>query len=225
MLDLRFIRENPDQVRLALQQKRGSLDLDQLLEIDQQVQTLKRQTEEVQAARNANAKAVGSAPPTERAALVERGKQLGQQLASLEPQLRELEQQLRQLLYLTPTLPWPRVPVGPDDSHNLETRRHGEPPQFDFAPLDHIELMQRNGWADFERAARVAGTRSYILRGDLMRYEQAVLQFALDQVSANGFIPMSVPSLAREEVFYGHGQFPTARDQVYEVNQGEAFLA
>lgn len=225
MLDLRFIREHPDQVRLALQQKRGSLDLDQLLDLDQQVQALKRQTEEVQAARNANAKAVGSAPPTERTALVERGKQLGQQLASLEPQLRQVEHQLRQLLYLTPTLPWAGAPVGPDDSHNLETRRHGEPPQFDFAPLDHIELMQRNGWADFERAARVAGTRSYILRGDLMRYEQAVLQFALDQVSANGFIPMSVPSLAREEVFYGHGQFPTARDQVYEVNQGEAFLA
>ncbi|MCL6526845.1 MAG: serine--tRNA ligase [Thermaceae bacterium] len=225
MLDLKFIRENPEAVRKAIEQKGSSLNLDELLTLDRQVLELKRQTEALQAERNANAKAAAKATPEERPALIERGKAIGHQLSELEPQLRELEGKLKQLLYLTPTLPWEGAPVGPDDSFNLETRTHGRPRTFLFEPLDHVALIEKNDWGDLERAAKVSGSRSYILKGDLMLYEQALLRFALDRMIQAGFTPMSVPSLTKEEVLYGHGQFPTARDQVYSVNGGEAFLA
>ncbi len=225
MLDIKFIRENPEIVRRALEQKAGTLNLDELLALDAQVSELKRKTEQLQAERNANARAASKARPEERAAMIEKGKEIGQKLAELEPQLRELEGQLKDLLYLTPTIPWEGAPEGPDDSFNVETRVHGNPRIFLFEPLDHVALMERNGWADLERAAKVSGSRSYILRGDLMVYEQALLRFALDQMVRAGFTPLSVPSLTKEEVLYGHGQFPTARDQVYAVDGGEVFLA
>ncbi|GIW23986.1 serine--tRNA ligase [Meiothermus sp.] len=225
MLDLKFIRENPEIVRRAIEVKGVNLDLDELLALDAQVTQLRRRTEQLQAERNANAKAASKAKPEERAALIERGKEIGRQLALLEPELRELEARLKNLLYLTPTIPWEGAPVGPDDSFNVETRVHGNPRIFLFEPLDHVALIEKNGWGDFERAAKVSGSRSYILRGDLMIYEQALLRFALDRMIQAGFTPLSVPSLTKEEALYGHGQFPTARDQVYEVNGGEAYLA
>ena len=225
MLDIKFIRENPEIVRQAIEKKGVSLDLDTLLELDRQVQGLKRTIEQLQAERNANAKAVARARPEERANLIEKGKEIGRQLAGLEPQLRALEAQLKNLLYLTPTIPWEGAPVGPDDSFNVETRVHGNPRIFLFEPLDHVALMEKNGWGDFERAAKVSGSRSYILKGDLMVYEQALLRFALDRMIQAGFTPMSVPSLTKEEALYAHGQFPAARDQVYSVDGQDAYLA
>jgi len=225
MLDIKFIRENPQIVRQAIEKKGVNLDLDELLALDKQVQELKRKTEQLQAERNANAKAAARARPEERAAMIEKGKEIGRQLAELEPQLRALEARLKNLLYLTPTIPWEGAPVGPDDSFNLETRVHGNPRIFLFEPLDHVALIEKNGWGDFERAAKVSGSRSYILKSDLMLYEQALLRFALDQMIRAGFTPMSVPSLTKEEALYAHGQFPAARDQVYSVDGQDAYLA
>jgi seryl-tRNA synthetase len=225
MLDLKYIRENPETVRKAIEHKAGSLNLDGLLALDAQVAELKRRTETLQAERNANAKAVGKAKPEERAALIENGKKIGEQVGTLEGQLRDLESRLRAMLYLTPTIPWEGAPIGPDDSFNVETRRVGEPRAFDFEPLDHVALIEKNGWGEMERIAKVSGSRSYALKGDLMLYEQALLRFALDQLTASGFTPVSVPAYAREESFYAHGQFPTSRDQVYQVDGEDMYLA
>jgi seryl-tRNA synthetase len=225
MLDIKFIRENPDLVRKAIEQKGGALDLDELLALDREIAELKRRTEALQAERNANARAAAKATPEQRAALIEKGKQIAQQLAELEPRLRELEARLRNLLYLTPTIPWEGAPVGPDDSFNVETRVHGKPRTFLFEPLDHVELINRNDWGELERIAKVSGSRSYALKGDLMLYEQALLRFALDQLVAGGFTPISVPAYAREEVFYGHGQFPKAREDVYKIEGEDMYLA
>ncbi len=219
MLDIKFIRENPDVVRKAIQQKNIKLDLDALLELDARMLSLKRETEEVQAERNKNAKAGGKVSPEERVVLIEKGKQLGARLAELEPLLRDLEKELRELMLQVPQIPWDGAPVGPDDSFNLETRREGTPRIFDFPALDHVALIEKNGWGELERISKVSGTRSYALKGDLALYEQAVLRFAIDRLVASGFTLFSVPSYAREDAFYGHGQFPNARDQVYELKQ------
>jgi seryl-tRNA synthetase len=225
MLDIKFIRENPDIVRKAIEEKGSPLDLDELLMLDGQILELRRRTETLQAERNANAKAAAKAKPEERAELIEKGKQIGAQLAELEPQLRELEAKLKELLYLTPTIPWEGAPVGPDDSYNVETRVHGTPRTFLFEPLDHLALIEKNGWGELERISRISGSRSYALKGDLMVFEQALLRFALDQLVASGFTPISVPAYAREEVFYGHGQFPKAREDVYKIEGEDMYLA
>jgi seryl-tRNA synthetase len=217
MLDLKFIREQPEIVQKAITDKNIKLDLSELLELDRQVLEARRETEQVQAERNRNAKAGGKVSPEERAVLIEKGKQLGARLAELEPTLRDLEARLRVLLFKVPQIPWAGAPVGPDENSNLEVRTHGSPRTFDFPMLDHVALIDKNGWGELERVGRVSGTRSYALRGDLALLELSVLRFAVDHLVKVGFNLVSVPSYAREEAFYAHGQFPAARDQVYEL--------
>ena len=218
MLDLKFIRDQPEIVQKAIADKNIKLDLSALLELDRQVLEARRETEEVQAERNRNAKAGGKVSPEERAVLIEKGKQLGARLAELEPSLRDLEARLRTMMFEVPQIPWAGAPVGPDENSNLEVRKHGTPPSFDFPMLDHVALIDKNGWGELERVGRVSGTRSYALRGDLALLEMSVLRFAVDHLVKAGFNLVSVPSYAREEAFYAHGQFPASRDQVYELS-------
>ena len=224
MLDIKFIRDNPQAVRRAIELKRVNLDLDELLSLDQELGRVKRRREDLQAERNRNAKQGGKVLPEERAALIEHGKELAEQLAALDPQARELEANFTALMYKVPNIPWEGAPIGPDESSNVETRREGAPRSFTFAPLDHVQLLERNGWADLERIARVSGARSYALRGDLVRYEAALLRFAMDFMNDRGFTLLSTPSLAREEAFIGTGHFPAGRDQVYELSGTDLFL-
>src|SRR4051812_44994290 len=114
MLDLRFIRENPDKVRWAIQVKRVDLDLDELLNVDQAVLKLKRQIQALNEEKNTNSKRMGKATPEERPQIIQRGKDINEELKSLEPQLRETEESLRHLQLLTPNIPDPDVPLGLD---------------------------------------------------------------------------------------------------------------
>ena len=215
MLDLKFIREHPEIVQDAIQKKNLKLDLTALLELDARIQAAKKQTEDVQAESNRVAKSIPSADAATRPELIARGKALKTELATLEPALRELEAELRVYLLQVPQVPWEGSPVGMDDSGNVETRRVGTPRDFDFAPLDHVALIEKNNWGELERIARISGSRSYALRGDLALYEQALLRFATQVMLEDDFTFMTLPSYAREEVFVGHGQFPAARDQVF----------
>ena len=224
MLDLKFIREHPEIVRDAIVKKNLKLDLDALLELDAKIQAAKKQTEDVQAESNRVAKSIPSADAATRPELIARGKALKTDLATLEPALRELEAEVRVYLLQVPQIPWDGSPVGMDDSGNVETRRVGTPPTFDFAPLDHVALIEKNNWGELERIARISGSRSYALRGDLALYEQTLLRFATQVMLEDDFTFMTLPSYAREEVFVGHGQFPAARDQVFSItNQNRNF--
>lgn len=225
MLDLRFIRDNPETVRRAIEVKGVSLDLDELLSLDRELTARKQQVEAMQAERNANAKLVPKATPEERPALIQKGKDLGEELKAQEPALRAQEEQLRQLLLRVPNIPHAGVPVGKDDTENVELRREGQLPTFSAAPLDHVELLEKQGWSDPERVARVSGSRSYLLKGEAVMLEMAVLTFALDFLSARGFTPLSTTALARPEAFVGSGHFPGGEDQVYKIEGDELMLA
>ncbi|MFC4426312.1 serine--tRNA ligase [Deinococcus navajonensis] len=225
MLDLKFIRENVGAVRRAIEVKGVALDLDELLELDRDLTALKQRVEAMQAERNANAKLVPRASPEERPALIQKGKDLGEDLKGLEPALRAHEENLRQLLLRVPNIPHPGVPVGRDDSENVELRREGQVPVFPFQPLDHVELLEQQGWSDPERVARVSGSRSYLLKGEAVMLELAVLTFALDFLAARGFTPLSTTALARPEAFVGSGHFPGGEDQVYKIEGDELMLA
>ncbi len=225
MLDIKFIREFPDLVREAIAKKHLNLNLDQLLALDSSIMAKKRQTEDFQAEANRVAKEIPKASPETRGDLILRGKDSKAALTTLEPELRELEAQLKTLMYAVPQIPWEGAPVGPDEHSNLETLKIGVPREFDFTPLDHVALLEKNRWAETERMARIAGTRSYSLRGDLALLEMSVLRFAVDFMVQRNFELITVPSYAREEAFYAHGQFPSARDQVYAVNGEDRFLA
>lgn len=225
MLDLKFIRENAGAVKHAIKVKGINLDLDELLALDHELLGVKQRVEAMQAERNANAKAVPKATPAERPALIVKGKELGEEIKALEPALRAHEEQLRQLLLRVPNIPLPSVPVGADDSENVELRREGTLPDFAFTPLDHVELLERQGWSDPERVAQVSGSRSYLLKGEAVLLEMAVQMFALDFLSARGFTPLSTSALVRPEAFVGSGHFPGGEDQVYKIEGDELMLA
>lgn len=225
MLDLKFIRENPDKVKEAVQLKRVALDVDELLKADQELLTLKRQAQALNEEKNANAKKMKGAAPEEREAIIARGREISAEIEKLKPAVQEAEKRLQDLLYLVPMIPSPDTPVGPDESGNVEVKLWGKKPEFSFKPKDHVELLNLHGWADLERIAKVAGSRSYALKGDLVILEQAILRYGLDKLASKGFQLISVPAMAREFAFIGTGHFPTGRDQVYYIPEDDIYLA
>ena len=226
MLDLAFIRNHPDIVKEAARVKNNTLDIDHLLEVDRQVLALQRQVEEGRAEQNQVSKRIQQAGKDreQRDTLIAAGKQLAEQIKVLEPRLRALEEERQQLLYYVPNIPDPSAPIGKDENDNVPFKYWGEPPKFDFEPLDHYALMQKLDVVDIERAVKVAGARSYALKGDAARLELALMNFAMDRVARKGFTPIIVPAMARDFCFIGSGQFPKGRDQVYALEDEDLFL-
>jgi seryl-tRNA synthetase len=225
MLDRRFIRENPDAVEAAVQVKGIDLDVDELLQLDKASRGLQHELDQAQARRKSSAREYAKADEARRAELqVEHG-ELENQLRALREQLAETNAQLRDLLLRVPMIPWAGAPVGADESANQVIRTFGTPPEFGFKPLDHVELLERRGWADFARARKVAGERAYALKGDMVLLERAMLSYALDLLRTKDFTLISVPSLVREEPLIGTGQFPAHREETYAITADDLYLA
>lgn len=225
MLDLKFIKDNQEIVRRAIALKNSRLDLDALLECEQIVFDCKRKIETLQAERNANAKKVSQTNAEDRAPLILRGKEIGQEIESLKSGLLEKEQQLKEFLLLVPNVPAEDAPVGKSEEENVEVKKWKTPRNFDFPFLDHVDLLQKRDWADLRRIANVSGSRTYALKKEMVLLEMALLQLALKQAISHGFQPLSLPSLVREQPLYGTGHFPEGRDQVYFLPADDLYLA
>jgi seryl-tRNA synthetase len=225
MLDRREIRENPDAVRAAIRVKGIDLDVDEILDLDRATRSLQHEVDQAQARRKSSSKEFAKADDARRAELRAESAELDIQLRTLREQLAATSDKLQGLLLLTPTIPWEGAPVGPDDSANTVLRTVGTPPEFGFTPLDHVELLEKRGWADFTRARKVAGERAYALMSDLLMLERAVHSYALDLLRTKDFTLVSVPSLVREEALTGTGQFPAHREETYAIPADDLYLA
>ena len=226
MLDLAFIREHPDLIKEVARRRKTAVDVDALLAIDAELRNVKRQAEALRAEQNNLSKAIRDAGSDAQAReqIIAQGRTVATQLKEIEPRERELEAQLREISLLVPNIPDASVPEGAGEDDNVEIARWGTPRQFTFEPLDHVTLLNGLGMLDLERAAKVAGSRSYILKGDLVLLEMALMQFALDRISRKGFQPLIVPSAAKEYCFIGNSQFPRGREQTYALEADELFL-
>jgi seryl-tRNA synthetase len=149
---------------------------------------------------------------------------LKSELKELEPQLGELDERRDQLLAELPNLPDPEAPDGETDEDNVTLREEGERPQFDFEPVDHLELGQRHGWIEMEAAANTSGARFAYLLGDLVMVELALVRFAMELIRDEGFQPTVPPVLVREQALFGTGAFPDDREMIYEVPKDELYL-
>ncbi|MGO8946766.1 MAG: serine--tRNA ligase [Ktedonobacterales bacterium] len=226
MLDLAFIRENPDLIKDVARRRNTAVDVDALLAMDQELRETRRRAEELRAEHNRLSKAIRDtgADGEAREGYIVRGREVAALLKELEPTERELEGRLRELLLLVPNIPDASVPEGRGEEDNVEVKRVGHPRTFDFEPLDHVTLMRELNLLDLERGVKVAGSRSYILKGDAVLLEVGLLQFALDRVTRLGFTALSVPAMAKELCFIGNGQFPRGRDQTYALTEDDLFL-
>lgn len=225
MLDIKYIRENVEIVRETIKVKKIGLDLDELLEVDQKLTKQKTLVQELQAERNAHSKKIPKASSEERPALIAQGKEIGAKLDALRPELSDLEGKLKELMYLVPQIPSKEAPIGKDDTDNVEIKKVGELPNFGFSPLDHVELLEKNNWAEFEKIAKVCGSRSYSLKDDLVFLEQSMHRFAMELLKKRGFTVVSMPSFVREDSLYATGHLPTGRDQVYHLPDQDLFLS
>jgi seryl-tRNA synthetase len=225
MLGLDFIRAERAAVEKAIEAKAVAVDLDALLSLDGDVRRLKTEIEALRAARNAISAGFKSAAPEERAELGRKAKDAGARASELETELAEKEGALKSLLMRVPNIPWVGAPIGPDESFNTVVRHEGAVPQFDFEPLDHVALIEKNDWADLSRIVQVSGSRQYCLKGRLALLETKLMGWALERIAEAGFTPITVPSMAREQAFLNQGQFPGHREETYEVPADELWLA
>ncbi len=225
MLDRRFIRDHPDTVREAARDKGIDLDVDELLQADKTVRNLQHELDDAQAQRKSSAKEFTRADEARRAELRAAQVELDGRLRQLRDELAEASAHLQDLLLRTPTIPWEGAPVGPDEAANVTIRTWGERPAFGFQPLDHVELLEERGWAEFARARKVAGERAYALRGDAVLLERALHSYAIDMLLNRDFTVISVPSLVKEEALIGTGQFPGHREETYAIPADNLYLA
>jgi len=225
MLSLQFIRENPDIVRKAIREKNVALNLDALLALDNEVRSLKTRVDGLRADRNAISDSFKNAAPEERPALGARAKAIGAEIAEIEGGLGEVQASLDALLLRVPNIPWEGAPVGPDETFNTVVRTEGTIPTFDFEPLDHVALIEKNDWADLARITQVAGSRTYCLKGRLAMLEQALMLWAQQRLAADGFTLMTVPALARPQAFVATGHFPGHEEEAYHMPADDLYLA
>ncbi|HEX8623468.1 MAG TPA: serine--tRNA ligase [Allosphingosinicella sp.] len=225
MLNLQFIREEPDTVRKAAEAKNAPLDLDRLLAADGEVRRLKTRIDELRRQRNEISAVFKTADPAERPALGAKAKAFGAEAAKAEAALADRSAELEALMLKVPNIPWDGAPVGPDESFNAVVRTEGQLPRFDFEPRDHVALIEMNDWADLSRITQVAGSRMYALKGRLALLEQALMFWAQQIIADDGFTLMTVPALAKPQAFVATGHFPGHEEEAYEMPKDGLYLA
>lgn len=221
MLDIKFIRENLEKVKKAAKNKNRKVDFDRILVLDEQRRKLITEAEKIRSERN---KIAESGPAAAKAKAGE-GRNLKEQLKKLDEQLKTVEEEFKKLMYTIPNVPDESVPVGKDASGNKEIKKWGDIPKFDFKPLDHIELGKRNDLFDLERGSKVAGFRGYFLKNEAALMEMGILSYTFKKLVSKGYIPLIAPSLVKEFTFFGNGQFPWGREEVYTMEKDDLYLA
>lgn len=224
MLDIKFIRENKELVQQAALDKNFKVDLDSLLSLDEQLRGMQSQLEELQNQRNSKSKLIAKASPEEREELKSQVAALKPRMEELQGQVRDLQEKHHNLMLDVPAPAREDVPVGKDDAENVQVKTWGEPPKFSFKIKDHMELGELNDWIDTPRGVKLAGSRSYVLKGDAARLESALLKFTLDHLYNKGYQQLSVPVLVKEDCMVGTGYFPKGRDQAYYIEEDKLAL-
>src|SRR6478672_4029582 len=225
MLGLDFVKANRDTVERAIRDKGLDLDLRKLLELQEETRGLKGRIDALRASRNAISDKFRQSPVSEQASLREQVKGIAQEIQEAEVELEQALPQLKDLLLKLPNIPYEGAPVGPDESFNVVVRKEGEPRSFDFEPLDHVALIEKNDWADLSRVTQVSGSRTYCLKGALALLETKLMAWALEKIANAGFTPITVPAIAREQAFLNQGQFPGHKEETYELPNDDLWLA
>ena len=221
MLDARFVRENIDAVRAAMSDRGASWSVDAFLELDEERRRLIAKTEVRQARRNELSKAIGELMKGRRtdeaAAMKDEVRLVNDEIAADAAVLDQVEADVRDLLLTAPNLPDPSVPIGVDETGNVEVRRWGTPRVFDFAPQAHWDLGPALGIIDFERAVKLAKSRFVLMGGLGARLERSLINLFLDSQTARGYKEWWPPVLANAETLTGTGQLPKFEDDLFKT--------
>lgn len=227
MLDLKWIRENPQEFDAAMARRGLSSQSDALLNLDAERRKVQTEMQEVQSRRNAAAKEIGKAKATggDADALIAEVADLKGAAQELEARERAMQADLETLLSGLPNILDPEVPDGEDETGNVELRRVGEIPSFDFTPKEHYELGEALRMMDFETAAKLSGSRFVVTSGKIARLERAIAAFMLDvHTLEKGYLEVSPPVMVRGSALFGTGQLPKFEEDLYKVGEGQYLI-
>lgn len=239
MIDIQFVRDNPELVSEKAVQKGYPIDINQLLSLDAERRELLQQVEALRAQRNDNAAKMKGGRPEQ--SLIDEGKQIKITLAERETYLEDIETQYTHLLKLVPNMPMEDVPVGSSEDENQVVYERGEHPQFDYEPKNHADIAEARMWLDKERAAKVSGSRFAYLKGDIVKLQLALVSWIVDSltdenvlkqiaadagiegISTKPFTPVLPPLLLKTEVYDGMDRLEP-RDDRYKIEGEELWL-
>lgn len=227
MLDLKFVRENPDLVKEGVSNKREKVDIDKLVELDGRRREVISEAESLKHQRNVESQKI--------AVLKKEGQDAGEQIKKMQAvaakvkehdeALRQLEGEMRDIQIWIPNLPHPSVPVGEGENDNVEVKRWGEPTELDFEPKPHWELAENLGMIDFARGSKVAGSFFVIYKGIGAKLERALINFMLDMhVQTHAYTEISPPFLVNRETMFATGQLPKLEEDMYRADVDDLFL-
>ena len=226
MLDLRYIRENAAAVEENCKNRGVEADVGLVVELADRRSALIQELNELKQRQNQLAKSVGrERDEGTRRRLIEESRTMKQHIPEREVELHQVEERLREEQLKIPNMTHPDAPVGKDDSENVEIRRWGEIPAFDFDIKDHVELGESLGIIDFDAGTKVAGSKFYFLRGDAVLLELGLVRYAMDILVEHGYQPTITPDLARDEHLVGAGFIPRGPEtQIYSVEDSDLSL-
>ncbi len=238
MLDIQFIRENPELVREKSKQKGYDVDVQQLLGFDTKRREMQQQVDELRRQRNEIADSMKGGKPSDE--LIAKGREIKDKLADLEHQFASIDREFIELLRAVPNMPLEDVPVGKTEDENVVIRTVGEPTKFGFEAKNHAEIAESKGWLDKERATKIAGARFVYTKGDLVRLEFALWQYGMSvlsdeqilrqiiaennlMVSSKPFTPVLPPAVAKKAVFEATGRL-NREEQTYKFEDEDLWM-
>ena len=220
MLDLKFIRENADLVREAVEKRQDTAPLDEILELDSERRQKILELEGLRHERKEAARARKMDKET-----AEEGRDLRTMIKGLEEEVRNLDNQLEGLLLQVPNIPHPSVPIGEDENDNVVVSSWGEPKSFDFEPAPHWKLGESLGIIDFERGVKLSGSRFYVLKGLGARLQRVLISFMLDlHTSEHGYQEVYPPFMVKKECMVGSGNLPKFADNLYHDEEDDLWF-
>lgn len=226
MLDLKFVRNNPNVVKEALEKRQASVSLDDLLFQEEERRKVLFEVENLKAQRNAVSEEVGRRKKKKEDAesLIIEMREVGQAIKNLEEKLTVIEDKIQAVLYDIPNIPHSSVPVGNDESANVEVRNWGTPREFSFEPQAHYDLGENLGILDFARAGKITGARFTVYKGLGAKLERSLISFMIDRHTAKGYVEILPPYMVHRNSMIGTGQLPKFEEDAFKVAGTEYFL-
>ena len=225
MLDIKFIRQNPDKVKQGCQKKQIKVDVDLILKKDEERRNVIQKVESLRAEQNKISELVSKEKDDKKKKeLITKGRDFGSQVKEIEESLKQINQELDRLLRQVPNLPFDEVPVGKDDSENKVLKRVGELPKFNFEPKDHLSMGEDLDLIDTQRAAKTSGSRFGFLKNEIAMMEFALIKFALDILKKEGFSLIIPPVMLKTEMMEGMGYVERGGEEIYLLEKDNLYL-
>lgn len=222
MLNIKFIIENKDLMQKICRQKNINLNIDELINLYNKITEEEKKSQDLSAEKNSISKQFPVLKTNdEKAELTKKSQILTNQIQNIKDSIVKDKELYQKLMWQVPNIVSDETPIGKDDEENVEIKKVGEITKFDSEPLDHITLLLKNNWADFDSASNICGSRSYALKNEMIFLERAIQNLAMDKMVSKGFEIFSFPSIAKEYTLFNTGHFPASKDDIYKLDEDE----